>query len=579
MLAVRMHCQDSLVNKPRVRKSDKGRVIFLCGGPDPDCPFHVTAVNHPEVGGWRVVTCVLEHTNKCGTTTDNGSLPTKLVCTALRLTNRDLTSESAISLATTTALDYQAPDHQTKKLKALFVNQTAAEEDLAAYQRLPALLESICESWPNTSTHLAKHHYTNAFEGVFVALGAYKALLKHCLPLIALYGASLKTSSTKGTLLLAVMMDPDHNYFPLAFAVHPGDECTDSWAWFLQLLRHAVPDLLPATVFVSYRDKCLQAALAQVYPDSRHRWCLNHIVRNAKVGHLGSEFISQLYGVVKSHSKKNCDEAFAKLKLDWTSPGHRSFISDLSLENLADAYFVDAPTYGVRTNNIVESANNTFKEHLAEPVDRLVFGIVSSCTDRTLEIRAAIGRYNSPHGLLPWADKQLANKMKHDGLQVKPGLDWYTVETPRYTTKVELPTAGRLMKCSCGRMQDTGFPCRHLCLVAKTIDVEVGPLISPIYRLEKLAMVYYNLRGVNAVTFDFLSAPRSDQIHTPILEVPEGRPSSQPKPLLEIPSLGRGMMGVVVERSTKCGLCGQIGHNKRTCKNPALSSSSSSSAK
>lgn len=57
---------------------------------------------------------------------------------------------------------------------------------------------------------------------------------KGCRPLLGFDGCFLK-GYLKGMLLVAVGIDPNHSYYPVAFVVVE-KENTSSWTWFLHLL-------------------------------------------------------------------------------------------------------------------------------------------------------------------------------------------------------------------------------------------------------------------------------------------------------------------------------------------------------
>src|SRR6185369_1405253 len=55
---------------------------------------------------------------------------------------------------------------------------------------------------------------------------------QHCRPVI-LMDATFLTGKYKGALMMAVVVDPDRQLVPLAFALTEGEN-NDSWSWFMK---------------------------------------------------------------------------------------------------------------------------------------------------------------------------------------------------------------------------------------------------------------------------------------------------------------------------------------------------------
>ncbi|GJR40987.1 reverse transcriptase domain-containing protein [Tanacetum coccineum] len=79
-------------------------------------------------------------------------------------------------------------------------------------------------------------------------------------------------------------------------------ENTNSWEWFLKLLKKAIgtPNGL---VISSDMQKGLGAAITQVYPDVEHRECMRHMYSNFKKQFRGDFFKFNIWGAANTYSQ------------------------------------------------------------------------------------------------------------------------------------------------------------------------------------------------------------------------------------------------------------------------------------
>uniref|UniRef100_A0A0A9D615 PB1 domain-containing protein n=1 Tax=Arundo donax TaxID=35708 RepID=A0A0A9D615_ARUDO len=151
------------------------------------------------------------------------------------------------------------------------------------YSHLPWYCERLLETNPG-SISLLSPAVDMKFRRFFVAFHAsFHGFVSGCRPLLFLDKVPLKATN-EYKLLVAAAVDADDGVFPVAFCVVE-DENYDSWVWFLMQLRiplqtHNYP--LNAMTFLSSGQKGSDAAVAQVFEDSHHAFCLHHIMEELK---------------------------------------------------------------------------------------------------------------------------------------------------------------------------------------------------------------------------------------------------------------------------------------------------------
>ena len=86
----------------------------------------------------------------------------------------------------------------------------------------------------------------------------------------------------QGTLLIAISYDTNNKLVPLAFALVE-KENTDSWGWFLRLIRiHVVGPGREIGVISDKHQGILNVVREQIegYAPLHHRWCTRHLAEN-----------------------------------------------------------------------------------------------------------------------------------------------------------------------------------------------------------------------------------------------------------------------------------------------------------
>ncbi|KAL4581762.1 hypothetical protein LXL04_006290 [Taraxacum kok-saghyz] len=130
---------------------------------------------------------------------------------------------------------------------------------------------------------------TRKFKRIYVCLGALKTgYMAGRREMLGVYGCFLK-GPFPGQILIAVGLDSNNGIYPVAYAVVEAEN-TSSWTWFLECLGEDLNlDASCNYTFISDRQKGAIPAIAKVFPQAEHRWCLRHIHENMKLQWRGDE--------------------------------------------------------------------------------------------------------------------------------------------------------------------------------------------------------------------------------------------------------------------------------------------------
>ncbi len=109
----------------------------------------------------------------------------------------------------------------------------------------------------------------------------------HCRPVLCMDGIFL-TGKYRGHILTTIGVDGNNQVLPLAFAFIESEN-TDSWYWFLKLVKIEVVGMRPNVCLIYDRHAGMLRAIEELqfgsmdrgYPgeweDVQSRWCMRHM--------------------------------------------------------------------------------------------------------------------------------------------------------------------------------------------------------------------------------------------------------------------------------------------------------------
>ncbi|XP_042067357.1 uncharacterized protein LOC121810671 [Salvia splendens] len=105
----------------------------------------------------------------------------------------------------------------------------------------------------------------------------------------------------KGQLMTAMGIDPINGWWPIAWAVTEAESYIQ-WKWFVEYLSdglnlHANG---PRYMFMFDQQKGLAKVIVEEFPQSEHRFCVQHIYNNFKKRFVGEDFKDRLWEIAVS---------------------------------------------------------------------------------------------------------------------------------------------------------------------------------------------------------------------------------------------------------------------------------------
>ncbi|XP_058749008.1 uncharacterized protein LOC131621962 [Vicia villosa] len=549
-----------------------------------ECLFKLTASYRLRSDSWVIGKISQPHTCiNSSRSQDHRKLSYDLICQEiLPLINNDPSLKVRTIISHITKVYNYTPSYRkawlakTKAIEQVYGNW---EE---SYKELPRYLNALCTYAPGTVYEMetlpayAPNGTLVSGNGIFRRLfWAFQPCIRgfaFCKPIIQIDGTWLY-GKYKGTLLMAVAQDGNSNVFPIAFALVDG-ETGGGWSFFLKNLRtHVAPQA--GLCLISDRHASIVSAYNN--PDngwhdplSTHVFCIRHIVQNftreIKDRALRKLVMNAGYALTQPSFKHY------RREIRLSNPDAGTWIDNIPVEKWTRSYD-NGHRWGHMTTNLVESMNGVFKGIRHLPVTALVkstyFRMASLFAQRgerwdavlragqlwseccTRFIKAEGAKANTH--MVTRFDRHNQNFMVRETIDHGEGL-------PRQEYRVLLEERW----CDCGKFQAFRMPCSHVIATCAHSHLDALALLSPIYKFETLLHVYNNGFAVVAKE-DYWPAYEGEIVwhNDQMRRNKKGRPKSK-RITTEMDELNK------LER--KCGLCRQVGHNKKNCPNHASGS-------
>lgn len=377
-----------------------------------------------------------------------------------------------------------------------------------------------------------------------------------CRPLLFLDGTFLK-DKYKGILLSATAINGENEIFPLAYAICNAEN-ESNWEWFLSRLKQVVLENRKLT-FISDRCKGLIEAIACVYPESHHAYCLRHLKAN---------FSTQVAGKYRGQIKKKLLTLFDQAAYSYRVEDHevalqtmRGIAPDAEIwarnsnpNHWANAFFM-GERYGEMYSNVAESFNAWILEARNLPIHVMVDHIRIQIMDLSYRRRNVCVAWETK--LCPSIDARMRKMMEQSrGIHVNCS-DGIVFEVCTRPSCVVNMLEG---SCTCREWQVLRLPCKHACAVIHKIGGNVEDYCSLYFTSD----VYRKCYEETIQPISDIDKPEADpdnlEVRPPQTKRRPGRRKKN-----RIPS----QQSLEPEKMVYlCGRCKQPGHNRKSCSNP-----------
>ncbi|KAK1316217.1 hypothetical protein QJS10_CPA05g01999 [Acorus calamus] len=425
----------------------------------------------------------------------------------------------------------------------------------ASYRLIPELSEELLKANPGSVVRYDLD-VDYSFQRLFVCLHACRmGFIMGCRPFIGLDGCHLK-GKHKGIMLSATSIDANNCLFPIAFAIVE-TESGDSWRWFLENLHSAI-GVVEGLAFMSDKDKGLEAGVHVVFPGVEHRTCVRHLYANFKKKYPGELYERLVWKCANSYQRGSFEWHLREIRGASSAAG--AYLEALNSQVWSRSQFGPVAKCGYVTNNISESFNAWINKARQMPIVDMVETIRHKIMER-MNHRHGLGR-KWKGKLVPKAFKYVQNIVKDIGEYIVRRSSDVMAEVvgPEFTTVVRLDDK----TCTCRAWQVTGLPCVHAAaLITRIRGLDICDFVDEVYTVQRFRETYV------VPIAPMPSKEFWDRVHLPFIVQPprlykqRGRPR---KNRIRDPKEKK--------RTYMCTRCYELGHNKKSCKNPIAQSQS-----
>uniref|UniRef100_K3ZNC5 SWIM-type domain-containing protein n=1 Tax=Setaria italica TaxID=4555 RepID=K3ZNC5_SETIT len=506
--AVRLHKPFSVVH------SDKNlRYNMMC---KQGCHWRVWSRLISSTGQWRISNVVQPHTCR-------SSQPKRehVQCTAKYLGRRILgiiRKDSETSVLSLVESIFIFSRYRVKYSKAWWAKQHAVAllwgDWKESYGMVPRVLSAITYynlgvKWcidscgmmlPNNG--VLKH----ILQRVFWCFPQCSEAFQHCCPVILVDGTFL-TGKYKGTLMMAVAVDPEQQLVPLAFALVESEN-NESWSWFMKLVRVHV--LGPSRIVCMISDRhhgLLNCAKDHIdgFPPLVHRWCTRHFAANMSRRQKSNRVIGKLKLLCKVHTEREFCEKLEDLVKDLNDDAKEWLKGEMEdKDKWAQAFDEGGMRWGIMTTNYSESLNGVFKGILSRPVAGIIEYTFEKCNAYFVNRwRKAREMLDQGYRIGQVADDYLSEaelrSMHHLAEPYGPERMVYSIRSYGTTNIGGESHGGRHYRvdlhevsCTCNVPQLLHLPCSHFITACKArgLNYENPLYMSPLYSREHTIKIW-----------------------------------------------------------------------------------------
>ncbi|XP_031255247.1 uncharacterized protein LOC116113240 [Pistacia vera] len=414
-----------------------------------------------------------------------------------------------------------------------------------AFNQLPFFCEKIMETYPGSfATFTTKED--SSFHRLFVSFHAsLYGFQQGCRPLLFLGTIPLK-SKYRFKLLAATAADGNDGVFPVAFAL-VYFETVDNWHWFLLQLKTVLSAIPCPITFVADEKKGLRESIAEIFTDSYHAYCLQHLserlIKSVRWICSREEWrllVKDLYAAAYAPTPEGFQKSIESIK--GISLTAYNWIIQIEPQNWANAFFL-----GARYNHMTSHFGELFYSWLSDADELPISQMVDVIRCKIMELiytRQADSNLWMTRITPSMEEKLEKENLKACDLQVLPsgGSTWEV----RGDT-IEVVDMDH-WNCSCKGWQHTGLPCCHAIAVIICIGRSAYDYCSRYFTTEMYRLTY------------------SETVHpVPDLDRPVQADPSQVAVTVTPPLAAAGRPtagdGWFLDEIRKA-----LGHNKSTCK-------------
>lgn len=356
-----------------------------------------------------------------------------------------------------------------------------------AYNQLTFYCDQIAQANPMSIIKIETNE-EKRFQRLFISFNAsIHGFESGCRPLLFLEASSMK-SKCKEKLFTATALDGNDGLFPVAFAIVDNED-NDTWHWFLEMLRSALPTTSGSLTFVSDREKGLKEVVLGVFKDAHIGYSIYHLlqrfmrsVKRPFQGH-GRSFLPGYFIGAAQAIQFSVFKSFVE-KIMKVSPEAYDWLMQVEPEYWATTSFKGEP-YNHITQNVAESYIKLMVENRESTITHKLQALIYMMSELINSRREEPNSWSSK--LTPPKQEKLREEFAEArGLKVLFSSDTVFEVRDDVSHVVNLNIAD----CTCLVWRRTGIPCRHAIAVFNCTCRNAYDFCSRYYTTDSYLLMY-----------------------------------------------------------------------------------------
>ncbi len=582
-------------------QSNSSRVLVRCK--DPACSWSAQFVRSKKADHFRCNfdgTTNLQHSDQCLVVYHSRGLSPAAIAAIPGFNDIVQSNQNSPTKSLATAVSNQlALRVPTRTLQRARNEVLGNKVELAAEElvNIGALMAAFVQKNPRAVVNLEVNssdelvHWFVAFDNSSLASGGV-------LPVLFCDGAHTKNTVCPRVILVISVLNTERQLVIVALACVKS-ESTESWTYmFTMFSRTALGILVLANpryfVFMSDRDGGLLAAARAVFPQSILRYCILHVIKNAKKAGIRGNFRS-LVKIAQAGSLVERNQLWSELHrsnpalVDWLSKSP-IFAFQIQAAPLTE---LNIAIFGCYTNNVAESANSKMLKPLegAQSLRQMPPGQMFRATLEMFSLQAAkfrdhAKRLSGFHSLYTRHAVQFFMKQQYESKFYDVRADGDSIYRVRRKGVFGCNRGKErrvwmqpnfLWRCDCCLLEQFRAMCRHILAVFGSMSDHQSHCrkllksggVGDIWSKSDYVRAFGNLQVlVPSPSEEFACMEQNifpRDVRIPPAVAQRGRPRKNRFISFTEGYSASARSRIAGPRAAACSICGQNGHNMRSC--------------
>ncbi|KAL5709790.1 hypothetical protein ACHQM5_020435 [Ranunculus cassubicifolius] len=457
-----------------------------------------------------------------------------------------------------------------------------------SYKKIPQLCIHLLEANPGSIIKFSRDHVSRKWTGTCISFKAcLDGFVQGCRPLVGLDGCHLK-GKFGGVCLAMTSLDGNNGMFPLGIYLCQVEN-KENWKIFMEFMKDELNKHPMRLMIMSDRQKGLDAAVDEVFPNATKRYCFRHIFQNMKDYHRGELIEKKTWKAARAYTENNfkkwmgeLDTLSTKKKKPITNEGangsnatngvnvqrkkranEKTPVEYLMSEDTSlwarYELDVDAKVEHI-TNNFSESFNSWILEIRDKPLHKLIIQYTLMMMTLMFNKRQDANKLGGDDAILPRVKTVIDGHIEWYRHYIVTGSDthhfsvhnsngtWWNVDLEKHT-------------CDCRKWDISGIPCVHavasIVQFSSTRVIDWSRFCSPLLKVKKYKAAYAS--GIKPPLHEDNWESVPSDVLPPMLHRRPGRPRTKRR---------RGEHegpAPTNDNERQCSTCGIFGHYKSTC--------------